>query len=70
MTEERRYILSTKMKFTAQIQLNVDAPAGVVLIPRGYHHPSSQHLCVELRYHEYVHNYKLTVNKTWNFRNT
>ena len=29
----------------------IDATAGGDLFPRGYHHPSSQHFCVDLSYH-------------------
>ena len=45
----------------------VDATAGEDLFPRGYHQPSSQHFCVDLSYHWYVHVYKLTVYKTFEF---
>ena len=48
----------------------VDATAGGVLIPLGYHQPSSQQFCADMNYHWYDHNYKSTVNKTLNFRNT
>ena len=47
-----------------------DATAVEVVIPRGVHQHSNQHLCVDWSYHWYVHTLKLTVNKTLNFWNT
>ena len=47
----------------------VDATAGWVLNPRGYHKPSSQHFCADMNYNWYGYIYKLTVNKTENIRN-
>ena len=48
----------------------VDATAGGVLIPWGYHQPSSQHFCTDMNYYWYGHIYKLIVYKIMNFWHT